>query len=559
MGDDAGKKLGKYELIARIGHGGMSEVHFAIEGTEDEVRPIVLKIVHDRLATRTELVELLKSEGRLAGHIKHPNVVEIYDVGDSEGRHYIAMEYLAGEPLLAIMRAGVEGQKLDLLSTARIISDTAEALEAAHRLKVDGKHLGLVHHDVSPGNIMVLDDGQVKLVDFGVAKAAKLAADDGDEDIHGKPEYMAPEKLRGGEVDRRSDIWSLGVVAWEALTLTRLFDGEPGKERDTVRQVLEMPIPAPSTVNADIPAELDAIVMKALARDPNKRFGTAKAFAAELEEFLRKNGYGGRINVKIAKYMKATFADRIAARQALMKALVDDELTPAVIEKAFPTAAKTRASANQILIRSQALAVWTPTELADDAGLVAQPILRPSDVEKKKLVPFAIAGGALLIVVVILLIAVGGGGGNAAPAKASSASPPAAKPAKPEPAPEPAVEDVPVAADAAAAVEPEEIELDPFIATPPESKKIEKTPTTSSGFYALGMQQYRAKDPQAALASFNEARRRDPNYANAWYGLGVVHESLGNRGAAKAAFLRYLSLAPRAKNAKQVRARIEKL
>src|SRR5580692_4414730 len=275
-------RLGRYELITRIGQGGMAEVQLAIQrGPAGFEKLVVVKLVHENLATQKTFVDMLLDEARIAALVKHPNVVDIYDLGEVDGRYFIAMEYLEGEPLLAVLRAGRDGQRLDVLSTARLIADTAEGLDAAHELRsMGGEPIELVHHDVSLGNIVVLYNGQVKLVDFGVAKATQTATVD--RRIQGKFSYMAPEKLRGASGDRRSDIWSLGVVLWEALTLKRLFRG--GNDTETMRQVLDMPLQAPSQVNGDCPPELDPIVMRTLQRDPDDRFATAKQLAEGLED-----------------------------------------------------------------------------------------------------------------------------------------------------------------------------------------------------------------------------------------------------------------------------------
>jgi len=328
--------LGRYELITRIGEGGMAEVQLALQrGPAGFEKLVVVKLVHQNLAAQKDFVDMLLEEARMAALLKHPNVVDIYDLGQADGRYFIAMEYLEGEPLLAVLRAGREGKRLDILSTARLIADTAEGLDAAHELRtMGGDPLELVHHDVSLGNIVVLYNGQVKLVDFGVAKASQSVAAPGQpRRVQGKFSYMAPEKLRGHPGDRRSDIWSLGCVLWEALTLKRLFKG--GNDNDTMRQVLESEIPVPSRINGAVLAALDPIVMRALQRDPAKRYPTAKEMAADLEEVLRKEGYGGK-NEKIAKYMQATFASHIDARKRLLQEVSSKGRASAdVLEAAF--------------------------------------------------------------------------------------------------------------------------------------------------------------------------------------------------------------------------------
>src|SRR5688572_13151289 len=325
--------LGRYELITRIGQGGMAEVQLALQrGPAGFEKLVVVKLVHNNLASQKAFVDMLLDEARVAALVKHPNVVDIYDLGQADGRYFIAMEYLEGEPLLAVLRAGREGKRLDCLSTGRLIADTAEGLDAAHELRsMSGDRLELVHHDISLGNIVVLYNGQVKLVDFGVAKATQSAGQKSK--VQGKFSYMAPEKLKGAAGDRRSDIFSLGCVMWEALTLKRLFRG--GNDAETMKQVLEIAIQPPSKVNSEVPPEYDAIVMRALERDPNRRQRTAKEMAVEIEELLRKRGYGAK-NDKIARYMQDTFKTHIDARKKLVQEVVSKGSASAeVLDAAF--------------------------------------------------------------------------------------------------------------------------------------------------------------------------------------------------------------------------------
>ncbi|MBC7978276.1 MAG: serine/threonine protein kinase, partial [Myxococcales bacterium] len=379
-------KLGRYELITRIGQGGMAEVQLALQrGPAGFEKLVVVKLVHENLASQKTFVDMLLDEARVAALVKHPNVVDIYDLGEAEGRSFIAMAYLEGEPLLAVLRAGRDGQRLDVLSTARLVADTAEGLDAAHEMRsMAGEAIELVHHDVSLGNIVVLYNGQVKLVDFGVAKASQSAT--ANNKIQGKFGYMAPEKLRGEPGDRRSDIWSLGCVLWEALTLRRLFKGT--SDSDTMQQVLDSKIFAPSSVNGDVPADFDAIVLRALERDLDKRYPTAKALAADLEDVLRRHGYAAK-NDQIAKYMQATFASHIAARKKLLQEVSSQGLaSPDIVEAAFhdaPIASGTPlVSVNDVwLPRNRAgsvVADHTPAGIArpgrDDSGIVERAAVR---------------------------------------------------------------------------------------------------------------------------------------------------------------------------------------
>ena len=297
----------------------MADVKLAMQrGPAGFEKLVVLKLVHEALASDKQIVDMLLDEAKLSALIKHPNVVDVYELGEADGRYFIAMEYLEGEPLLSVLDRGINnGKRLDALSMARIIADTAEGLDAAHVLKSrDGKPLNLVHHDISLGNIFVLYSGQVKLLDFGVAKVARKSAQKAGDKVFGKLAYMAPEKLDERPGDRRSDIWSLGCVLWEALTFKRLFKG--ANDIEIVREVRYVNVPPPSSVNSEVPPELDAIVLKALQRDPFRRYQTAKELATALEAVLTQKSYPSK-NFQIGAYMMQTFSDVIAARERLLR------------------------------------------------------------------------------------------------------------------------------------------------------------------------------------------------------------------------------------------------
>ncbi len=325
MGETVGagslpRQLGRYELITCIGNGGMADVYLARQrGPMGFEKLVVLKLAHPTLAAQKNFVEMLMREARFAALLKHANVVDVYELGEVDGTYYVAMEYLAGEPMLSLLRAGRDHDPLDPLSIARIIADAAEGLHAAHELRsLSGQRIGLVHHDVSPGNIMVLYSGQVKLVDFGVANAfhEALLDADGRKMVAGKLGYLAPEKLRGETFDHRSDLFSLGVVLWETLTCRRLYKG--ATDAVVRQQVLTEAALAPSPINSGVPAALDVLCLKALAKDPAQRYATAAEMAAALENVLRSARYNNK-NVLISKYMRDTFASRLAVREQLVR------------------------------------------------------------------------------------------------------------------------------------------------------------------------------------------------------------------------------------------------
>ncbi len=581
----------------------MAEVQLAIQrGPAGFEKLVVVKLVHENLVAQKGFVEMLLEEAKVAALVKHPNVVDIYDLGEAEGRYFIAMEYLEGEPLLAVLRAGREGKRLDPMSTARLIADTAEGLDAAHELRtMAGEPIELVHHDVSLGNIVVLYNGQVKLVDFGVAKATQSAASTAVRArVQGKFSYMAPEKLRGGAGDRRSDIWSLGCVVWEALTLRRLFKG--GNDNETMRQVLETDIALPSAVNGEVPADFDAIVMKALQRDPEKRYATAKEMAADLEEVLRQQKYGGKNDV-IAKYMQATFGDHIAARKKLLQEVSSKGgASAAVLEAAFdePKLASGSPVLSDFSVKfrstgeipaqdppkrtSQEMPVTRPRSASANPPFTADGKPAPTGtvatlraLEPKK--QLMLAGGGVFLVIVIVAFAFGGGSPNeqAAPPEPGSAEGGSSQVAAVVPD---AAEISPVVADAPEAVVETtgEIEIVPgsgsdeppvddgSAASPPgngSGKRPVAVPNpprqTAQELFKSGMQAYVKGDARTAVSHFRKAVQANSGFAAAWRALGLAHEKLGEWGQAKTAFQKYLQLAPNASDAGQIRARIGNL
>ncbi len=314
------RRLGKYELIARIAAGGMAEVYLArLRGPMNFQKAVVIKVIHPHLASQEEFLRMLLDEARLSALIKHPRVVDIYELGCEEGVYFIAMEFLAGQPLTAVMGSGIAGQPLDPFSTARIIADAADGLHAAHELKgASGHTLGLVHRDVSPGNIMVLHDGGVKIVDFGIAKARGRLTISGVQQFKGKVGYVAPEQLSGGVVDRRTDVFGLGVVMWEALALQRLFRMED--EKECLRAILSGEPPTPSAIRPEVPVELSAICLKALAPFPDYRFQTTGEMRDAIESFLIRAGYHREAGA-IRNYMEHVFGRQHESRQKTVRRL----------------------------------------------------------------------------------------------------------------------------------------------------------------------------------------------------------------------------------------------
>ena|GEM_PF-2014962 len=259
-------RFGRFELIQRLAVGGMGEVFLARDGGAGE--PLVLKRILPHLAGNTEFLDLFLEEARIQARLNHPNVVRIVELGDVDGAWYLLMERVEGVDLRKLMRG-----PLQLGLACRIAADVAAGLSAAHAaVDAQGRSLQVVHADVSPHNVLVSFGGEVKLFDFGVAKAAGRFARD-DEALRGKFPYMSPEQAAGERLDSRSDLFALGVVLWELITGKRLFEGR--SDLDTMNRVLACQVESPGGPVADA-------VLRALQKQPAKRFGTVAEFAAEL-------------------------------------------------------------------------------------------------------------------------------------------------------------------------------------------------------------------------------------------------------------------------------------
>ena len=286
--DGEGERLDRFELIAELASGGMATVYLArLSGVAGFQRLVAIKRLHPHLAKEPEFVEMFLDEARLAARIHHPNVVPIQEVGQSERGYYLVMDYVEGDTLARLLARSAQAKKpVPWGVTIRILLDTLAGLHTAHELKDDmGQPLLIVHRDVSPQNILVGVDGIARITDFGVARAASRLSTTRSGQLKGKLAYMAPEQARGSQVDRRADIFSVGIVLWEALAMKRLFKGDG--EAETLNRVLYDPIAPPSSVRPDVPKGLDTVCMKALAREQGDRYASCQDFADALEKAAR--------------------------------------------------------------------------------------------------------------------------------------------------------------------------------------------------------------------------------------------------------------------------------
>ncbi|HSO35529.1 MAG TPA: serine/threonine-protein kinase [Labilithrix sp.] len=279
--------LGRYALYGEIAAGGMATVHLArLLGPVGFSRTVAIKRLHPHLAKDPDFVAMFLEEARLAARVRHPNVVATLDVVSDDGELFLVMEYVAGESLSRLVRKAREaGERVPPRYAVGIISGALEGLHSAHEAKSEkGQMLGLVHRDVSPQNIHVGTDGVPRLLDFGIAKATNRVQETRTDQIKGKVAYMSPEQLAKGAIDRRADVYSAAVVLWETLTGQRLFKADDVPS--LVYAIINEEIVPPSTVVPDLPPGLDAVVMKGLERDADKRWSSAREMAAALEEVL---------------------------------------------------------------------------------------------------------------------------------------------------------------------------------------------------------------------------------------------------------------------------------
>ena len=310
----------KFELIAELGRGGMATVYLARAKKRPD-KLVVLKQLRADLAENPEFLAMFLEEARLAGKLQHPNIVETYEVGQDAGTYYIAMEYLEGLSLQAVLtKFGWKGEFSFSLQVFVLI-EALKALEQAYTQRDDdGTSLKIVHRDVSPPNIIITFDGQVKLVDFGIAKAANSHVETRTGLIKGKLTYMAPEQAASGDVDSRTDIYSVGVMLWQAAAGRRRWKGVENTEvlkRLHAGEVSE----SPDAKKNGLPAIVDDIVLKAIAADPEQRFKSASAFRAALESLLRELDVDPSAK-KLAAFMAKHFGDARKRAADVMKARI---------------------------------------------------------------------------------------------------------------------------------------------------------------------------------------------------------------------------------------------
>ena len=330
--------FGKYKLIAELGHGGMADVFLAVQAGPAGLgfrKLTVVKRLRQNLADDPEFIAMLVDEARIAARLNHPNVVQTNEVGNVGNQYFLAMEYLDGQPLHRMQHRSMQKVKAGEPPPVRpehqylILMDALAGLHHAHELlDYDGTPLEIVHRDMTPQNIFVTYEGQVKVVDFGIAKASGRSSETKQGVVKGKVRYMAPEQALAKRVTRRTDVFAVGIMMWEAAVGTRMW-----RDRDELQIVRalvagELP-PMPREVNPEVPEEVDAIIRKALAMDPEDRFASADEFRTAIEQYLVNSGQLVTLRRQLVPMVTALFADkRVEIRDIIEKQLAEIDDPP---------------------------------------------------------------------------------------------------------------------------------------------------------------------------------------------------------------------------------------
>ncbi len=311
------ERIGRYEIVGELGQGGMGAIYLGrASGLGGFERLVAIKMIHRHLSREKQFIDMFLDEARIAASIRHPHVVSVFDVGEEDGRYYIAMDYVSGDPFSILLdRTWGRGVTMPAHAMAHVVAIACEGLHAAHELEdpMTRRPLGVVHRDICPQNILVGYDGIVRLMDFGVAKAAGQIALTNPGVHKGKVPYMSPEQVKGAEIDRRADVFAMGVVLWEATVGRRLFKDE--NDLRSAARVLRGRVPKPTNIIEGYPLELEGIVMRALDAKPERRYQTARELGDALQSFI---AFYGRLSARdVADLMRTHCQDRLERKKEI--------------------------------------------------------------------------------------------------------------------------------------------------------------------------------------------------------------------------------------------------
>jgi serine/threonine-protein kinase len=382
-----GQALGRYELLAQVARGGMGQVWVArLRGARGFHKLVAIKTLLPELRNDARIEQMLLEEARIASLIQHGNVVQTTELGEHRGYLYLVMEWIDGESLGFVLKRAEERGAVPLPVTVNLVAQACRGLHAAHELTNDlGAHLGVVHRDVSPHNILVTHGGVVKLVDFGIAKAMKedtSFTENGE--IKGKYSYMAPEQILGDEVDRRADVFSLAITLYLMTTGRHPF--KAGEKTNLIRAVTsEEPPPLPSSYLPSYPRALEAVVMKALAKAPEQRYPSTEAMRVALEAALPE-AFAPRFEAQVKDYLAKVMGDRAAARREALRRfqLAADERLVAEDPNALPQLASQSGGSLRAILIDNAPVEISHTAAGQTAPLVPRPSELPTELGRRR-------------------------------------------------------------------------------------------------------------------------------------------------------------------------------
>jgi len=318
-----GKRLGKYEILALLALGGTAEIYLArVSGAAGFEKYVVVKCLHDHLADDPDFVKMFLDEARIGATFDHANIVQTYELGEYENRYYMVMEFLAGLSLAMVVRRAAERLPGGLMPVPLVLNIAAQAcagLHYAHERMQNGKPMNLVHRDISPQNLVINFEGGVKVVDFGIARAEVRETKTKAGTIKGKFAYMSPEQCVAAQVDRRTDVFALGVIVHELVTGRRLF--KRNSPYETYQAVLECAVETPSKLNNQLDPALDPLIMKAVAKDKDKRYPTAEAFGDALQKYMHSRGKGSG-GAEIGRWFEEHFSQEMEEHGERMRELI---------------------------------------------------------------------------------------------------------------------------------------------------------------------------------------------------------------------------------------------
>lgn len=544
------KRFGKYILLDQMAVGGMAELYRAmITGVQGFEKLIAIKKILPHLAAEEELITAFIDEAKLAALLHHQNIVQIYDFGSLDNSYFIAMEYLFGKNLRFISKQAVEKNlPLRLADALFIVSRICSGLDYAHTLKdFQGKSLQIIHRDISPPNILVTYEGNVKVVDFGIAKAANQTTMTQMGMVKGKVAYMSPEQAAGKIIDQRSDIFSCGIILYELVTGQRMFEGETLHILSHVRDCVFV---SAENINDQLPEQLVQILHRALAKNPEDRYKSCAEMEADLEECMYANSMRPTAH-GLADYLKKLFADEISSEETIIKELTE---LGAAVNAAEPVDTKKDRKWQDKFKQSY--------DTLTESSKKQVETLKKQQATKKPL--FLYGGIGLVVVVLIGLIALFTGEDQKTEvevAQVPAASPPAPtreEPAVPETEASPTTEP---AAQIITEVEPETTILDKALlalneqdydqAIPLFAEIWEKEPQLATDISATYSQALTEQGkglvdtkPLAAEENFNLATEINPSNADAFEQLGRLYMAMDDHPMAVVSYNRVTELDP---------------